>query len=324
MRVRKIFIITLILVLLLALGVPWVVQKILQPQVRQEGTIVRLYRHETDKVELVSLEDYVTGVVAAEMPAEFPAEALKAQAVAARTYVVKRMVAGGVVNNCHPGADTCDDPSHAQAWLSREEMKKRWGTVNYYRYYYKIRMAVDDTAGEIITYNGQPIDPVFHASCGGKTENSEDVWKFKVPYLRSVACPYDADPEPVRQVAVSLSRVEKALGVDLQAVPASTGRGKILQVLESTSTGRPKTLLVGDRRMSASEIRQKLGLRSTNFTWQMTGDKITFKTVGYGHGVGMCQYGARGLAEYGYDYRRILKHYYTGVQIHQTVPGVER
>ncbi|WP_092481875.1 stage II sporulation protein D [Desulfoscipio geothermicus] len=321
---RKIFIITLILVLLLALGVPWVVQKILQPQVRQEGTIVRLYRHETDKVELVSLEDYVTGVVAAEMPAEFPAEALKAQAVAARTYVVKRMVAGGVVNNCHPGADTCDDPSHAQAWLSREEMKKRWGTVNYYRYYYKIRMAVDDTAGEIITYNGQPIDPVFHASCGGKTENSEDVWKFKVPYLRSVACPYDADPEPVRQVAVSLSRVEKALGVDLQAVPASTGRGKILQVLESTSTGRPKTLLVGDRRMSASEIRQKLGLRSTNFTWQMTGDKITFKTVGYGHGVGMCQYGARGLAEYGYDYRRILKHYYTGVQIHQTVPGVER
>jgi len=324
LRVRKIFIITLILVLLLALGVPWVVQKILQPQVREQDTIVRLYRHETNKVELISLEDYVTGVVAAEMPAEFPAEALKAQAVAARTYVVKRMVAGGVVNNCHPGADTCDDPNHAQAWLSREEMKKRWGTVNYYRYYYKIRMAVDDTAGEIITYNGQPIDPVFHASCGGQTENSEDVWKFEVPYLRSVACPYDADPEPVRQVAVSLSRAEKALGVDLQAVQVTTGRGKILQVLESTSTGRPKTLLVGDRRMPASEIRQKLGLRSTNFTWQITGDKIIFKTVGYGHGVGMCQYGARGLAEHGYDYRRILKHYYTGVQIHQTVPGVER
>jgi stage II sporulation protein D len=312
---RRIFLITLILALLLALGLPWVVDRIMEMPVRDEGTIVRLYRHATGEVELIPLEDYVTGVVAAEMPAEFPSQALMAQAVAARTYIYKRMVAGGVMNNSHPGADTCDDPNHAQAWISREEMKKRWGTVNYYRYYYKIRMAVDDTAGEIITYRGQPIDPVFHASCGGRTENSEDVWKFEVPYLRSVACPYDADPEPERQVTLTLGGVEKALGVDLHAVAVSTGSNKTIRVVESTSTGRPKTLLVGDKPLPATEVRQKLNLRSTNFTWQLKDDKITFKTIGYGHGVGMCQYGAKGMAEHGYDYRQILKHYYTGVSI---------
>ncbi len=312
---RKIFIITLVLVLVLALGLPWAVQKLMEPRVQEDGTIVRLYRHETGTVELISLEDYVTGVVAAEMPALFPEEALKAQAVAARTYIVKRMLAGGVVNNYHKGADTCDDPSHAQGWLSREAMKERWGKLKYYQYYYKIRMAVDVTKGEIITYQGQPIDPVFSAACGGRTENAEDVWKFTVPYLRSVACPYETDPESVRQLAISRDQVAKALNVDLASVAASTNQNQLIQVVESTATGRPKTLLVGGRRLSASEIRQKLGLRSTNFTWQYKDDKIVFETVGYGHGVGMCQYGACGLAEHGYDYRKIINHYYTGVQI---------
>lgn len=318
---RKIFLITLILVLLLALGLPWVVSRMMEPPVREEGTIVRVYRHATGKIELVPLEDYVTGVVAAEMPAEFPSQALMAQAVAARTYIYKRMVSGGVVNNPHPGADTCDDPKHAQAWMSRQEMKQRWGTVNYYRYYFKIRLAVDDTAGEIITYRGQPIDPVFHASCGGRTENSEDVWKFEVPYLRSVACPYDAGPQTGGRVTLALGEVEKALGVDLRAVAATAGNSDAIRVVERTSTGRPKTLLVGDRRLPATEVRERLNLRSTNFTWRLEGDKITFNTTGYGHGVGMCQYGARGLAEHGYGYRRIIQHYYTGVQINNINDG---
>ncbi|WP_449241662.1 stage II sporulation protein D [Desulfoscipio gibsoniae] len=312
---RRIFIITLMLVLLLALGLPWVAQRMMEPRVREEGTIVRLYRHETDSVELISLEDYVTGVVAAEMPAVFPSEALKAQAVAARTYIVKRMVAGGLVNSCHEGADTCDDPSHAQGFLTREAMKERWGALKYYQYYYKIRMAVDDTEGEIITYQGRPIDPVFHASCGGHTENAEDVWKFDVPYLRGVDCPYETDPEPVRQVSIAKNQVEKALGIDLQSVSVAAGRDQIIKVVESTATGRPKVLLINDRRISASEVRQKLGLRSTDFSWQFKDDQVIFETVGYGHGVGMCQYGARGLAEHGHDYKQIINHYYTGVQI---------
>lgn len=314
---RKVFCLTLLLIAILALGVPWVVNRLTEPPLKNEGTIVRLYRHATGEIESIPLEDYVTGVVAAEMPAEFPSEALKAQAVAARTYIYKRMVAGGIVNSCKEGADTCDDPAHAQAWQSREEMKKRWGTVNYYRYYYKVRMAVDDTAGEIITFNGKPIDPVFHASCGGQTENSGDVWKYDVPYLQSVACPYDADPEPERQVIFSLSQLVKAVGVDLQAVAVSTGQSdEMFQVLERTATGRPKVLMVGGQsKIAATDLRSMLNLRSTNFTITSDGDKVTFNTRGYGHGVGMCQYGAKGLAEHNYDYKKILKHYYTGVEI---------
>ncbi|WP_027364363.1 stage II sporulation protein D [Desulfotruncus alcoholivorax] len=314
---RKVFVFTLLIAAMLALGLPWAARKLAQPPLDNEGTMVRLYRHSTGEIISIPLEEYVTGVVAAEMPAEFPAEALKAQAVAARTYIYKRMAGGGVINGCKEGADTCDDPAHAQAWLPAEEMKKRWGKVNYYRYYYKIRMAVDATAGEIITYNGQPIDPVFHASCGGWTENSGDVWKYDVPYLKSVACPYDADPEPERRVTFSLSQLSKAVGVDQQAIAVSTGqRDNMFQVLERTATGRPKTLVVGDRsKIAATDIRRMLNLRSTNFTITSAGNKVTFTTRGYGHGVGMCQYGAKGFAEHGYDYKKIIKHYYTGVEI---------
>ena len=313
---RKIFIYTLLIAAILAVALPWAVNRYFQPSVRNEGTMVRLYRHTTGEIISIPLEEYVAGVVAAEMPAEFPTEALKAQAVAARTYIYKRMAAGGVINGCKEGADTCDDPAHAQAWLPTEELKKRWGTVSYYRYYYKIRMAVDDTAGEIITYNGQPIDPVFHASCSGRTENASDVWKYDVPYLKSVACPYDADPQPERQVTITLARLAKAVNIDLQAVAVSAGQGsKIFAVLERTATGRPKTLMLGDAKFSATDLRRRLNLRSTNFNITTAGDKVTITTKGYGHGVGMCQYGAKGFAEHGYDYIKILKHYYTGVNI---------
>lgn len=311
---RRIFFITLILALLLIFGLPYVTHRATEPPVREEGAVVRLYRHDTKEVEVIPLDDYVTGVVAAEMPAEFPVEALKAQAVVARTYIVKRLLAGGVSNSCHPGADTCDDPAHAQAWLPRTALKERWGTLKYYHYYYKIRMAVDDTAGEIVTYQGQPIDPVFHSSCGGHTENSEDVWKFAVPYLRGVECPYDEIPEPVRSVTMPLTGVEKALGVTL-STPAASGGGSLFKVVETTASGRPKTLLAGENRISAADMRLKLGLRSTNFTWNLEQDKVTFTTTGYGHGVGMCQYGAGGLADHGKDYKEIIKHYYTNVAI---------
>jgi len=311
---RRIFLLTLILALLLIFGLPYITNRTTEPPVREEGAVVRLYRHDTGEVEKIPLDDYVTGVVAAEMPAEFPTEALKAQAVVARTYIVKRMLAGGVSNSCHPGADTCDDPAHAQAWLPRSALKERWGTLKYYHYYYKIRMAVDDTAGETVTFQGQPIDPVFHSSCGGHTENSEDVWKFAVPYLRGVECPYDAPPEPVRSVTMPLDGVEKALGVTLSATAASGGAG-LFQVVETTASGRPKTVLAGENRISAADMRQKLGLRSTNFTWNLDQGQVTFTTTGYGHGVGMCQYGAQGLADHGKNYKEIIKHYYSNVTI---------
>jgi stage II sporulation protein D len=277
---------------------------------------VRLYLHQENKIKKIQLEDYLIGVVAAEMPAEFPLDALKAQAVAARTYAVKRMIAGGIDNPMHEGADLCDDHRHGQAWLSREELKERWGTLRYYNYFYKVKTAVDETRGEVLTYQGQLIDPAYHSSCGGKTEDSGEVWKFQVPYLCSVPCPYEADPQPLQSVSISLEQVDQALGTTLAAVPVSGNKaGGEMKVLERTSSGRPKTLLVDGQQFSTVMVRDLLGLRSTNFTWKLENDSITFTTTGYGHGVGMCQYGARGMAEHGYNYRTILGHYYSGAEI---------
>jgi len=314
---RRLAIGALLLTITLILGLPYLLSRPITAKFFPGVTTVRVYMHQENKVRSMQLEDYLIGVVAAEMPAEFPPDALKAQAVAARTYAIKRIGAGGVANPLHPGADLCDDHRHGQAWLSREELKNRWGMLHYYNYYYKVKKAVDETKGQVLTYQGQLIDPAYHASCGGRTENSEDVWKFQVPYLRSVPCPYDTDPHPVQSASFSLEQLDRALGTTLSAVPVS-GKGKNprdLRVTEKTFTGRPKSLIIGDRQFPAVAVRDLLGLRSTNFTWKVEGDSVTFTTTGYGHGVGLCQYGAKGMAEHGYNYRTILGHYYSGVEI---------
>lgn len=279
--------------------------------------MVRVYLHGSGEIVEMPLDEYLVGVLAAEMPAEFPEEALKAQAVTSRTYILKRLSAGGLANPLHPGADVCDDHRHGQAWISKEEMRDRWGLLNFYKYYYKLTRAVDETYGEVITYNGELIDPVFHASCGGRTENSEDVWKFKVPYLRSVSCPYDDYQPPDPSVRFTLDQVGRAVGTDLNALAVSTGggNGNLIRVLDHTSTGRPKTVRIGDKTVPAAVLRDKLGLKSTNFRWKIDGKSVVFTTTGYGHGVGFCQYGAKGMAEHGYDYKNILAHYFTGVEI---------
>lgn len=315
---RRLAIGALLLAVALVTGLPQINARFLP-----RTGVVRVYLHTEDKVRLMQLEDYLVGVVAAEMPAEFPVEALKAQAVAARTYVAKRMGAGGAANPLHPGAHVCDDHRHGQAWLSQEELKKRWGILHYYNYYYKIKAAVDETRGQTLTYQGQLIDPAYHACCGGRTENSEDVWQFQAPYLRSVTCPYDANPRQVQSMSLSLEQVDRALGVSLSAVSAS-GQENVsrdIKVIEKTNTGRPKNLIIGGQQFSAVVVRDLLGLRSTNFTWEMADDFITFTTTGYGHGVGLCQYGAKGMAERGYNYRTILGHYYSGVEITEKAQG---
>ncbi|NPV73213.1 MAG: stage II sporulation protein D [Pelotomaculum sp.] len=315
---RRLFTGLLLLSAALVIGAPFLMNRQIPARFFPGASIIKVYLHQEDRVVYMQLEDYLVGVVAAEMPAEFPLEALKAQAVAARTYAVKRMGgAGGVANPPHPGADVCDDHRHGQAWLSREELKKRWGTLRYYNYYYKVKTAVDETKGQVLTYQGELIDPAYHASCGGRTENSEDVWRYQVPYLRSVPCPYDADPQPVQAASYSLEQVDQALGTSLSAVPAAGGgnQARDIKVVERTSTGRPKTLIIGGRRFPAVAVRDLLGLRSTNFTWKVEGDLVTFTTTGHGHGVGMCQYGAKGMAEHGYNYRTILSHYYSGAEI---------
>lgn len=319
--IRKLITGLVLFFVIVMLAYPYLADVFLPIHIRSGSTVVRLFVYETGNIIQLPLEDYVTGVVAAEMPAEFPAEALKAQAVAARTYILKRLKAGGVINTQHSGADVSDNCREGQAWISEEEMKKRWGKLGYYRYYYKIRQAVDETRGLAITCQGQLIEPVYHSSCGGKgTENASDVWKVDEPYLKGVTCPYDADPQPVRVVRLSPERVTKALKVNLNVIPAiKSGEAgetaSLMKVIDYTSSGRPKTVLLGEKTYPAAIVRDLLGLRSNDFDLKIDPKEVEVTTRGYGHAVGMCQYGAKGFAQHGYNYKKILKHYYSGVEI---------
>lgn len=290
-------------------------QLINPPSIKPETTTVKMYNHINQKIEPIPIEEYLVGVVAAEMPASFPVEALKAQAVAARTYIMQRMVPGGIKNTKHPGADVSSDPKEGQAWISREEMNKRWGKIKGLEYYYKIKWAVDETKGQVLTYKSQLIFPAFHASCGGHTENAEEVWVTSAPYLKGVDCPYCADPNPERQVTYTLAEIDKKLNTNLNALPVSSVKTKAISITQETKTGRPKELRITNKTYPTTLLREMLNLRSTRITWNINEDKITFTTKGYGHGVGLCQYGAKGLAQQGKNHEEILKHYYTGVEL---------
>jgi len=265
--------------------------------------------------EIISLplEQYLIGVVAAEMPVSFHEEALKAQAVAARTYTLLRMVREEE-DEQHTDAHLCAGPTHCQAWISNEEMRRRWGW-NYRSNYRKISSAVLATCGKVLTHEGQLIDPVYHSSCGGRgTEDAKEVWGHQVPYLKRVPCSYDA-PEKQKPVntQMSLQELFTKLKID-QSIPVAVG-SDLMEIQERTESGRVKRVKVGSQVFTGVELRKRLGLRSTDFKVSCTGEKVLFSTRGYGHAVGMCQYGANGLAQKGAKYDQILSHYYQGTKL---------
>lgn len=277
---------------------------------------VRVLVHSTGRIEEMPLEEYVLGVVAAEMPASFGMEALKAQTVAARTYVARRMTAfGGPGCSEHPGADICTDPSHAQAWMSREEMRKAWGVFNFERYYTRLEEAVSSTAGLVMTYNDQPVDPVYHSTSGGPTEDASEVWQGAVPYLKSVPCDY-CRHSPYYSHVMEMSLEELGTRLKDRDVPVFLQSGKGRPEIAATSaTGRVKALRLAKTVIRGQDIRSVLGLPSTRFTAEIRGRTVVFTLRGKGHGVGMCQYGADGMAKEGKSFRDILTYYYTGVKI---------
>lgn len=242
------------------------------------------------------LEEYVVGVVAAEMPAAFPLEALKAQAVAARTYQIQQQKAAGSEEILY---------DVGQAYCTIAEQKAKWGE-NYAVYGEKVRQAVRETTGEIMVYDGEPILAAFHAQSGGKTEDAENVWSSALPYLKSVDSAEDKNaPNHKTTVQLPANKV-------LSALCGETSAADIL-ILSRTEAGTVAQVQVGKSILSGREVREKLGLRSANFTVSREGDTFLFTTYGYGHGAGMSQYGASFLAEKGKSYREILKHYYTGI-----------
>ncbi len=286
---------------------------------------LRLLLHQENKVLIMPLEDYVVGVVAAEMPASFNSEALKAQAIAVRTYLIRRLpafLAMGGQPALHQEAEICDLPEHGQAWISEETMRERWGKNNFSANYAKIKAAVAATKGLVLTYQGKLSNPLYFASCGGVgTESALTVWGRAVPYLTEVECGEDeTDPKNKRTYRLSIRELDQRLGTDLEAVPTMSAKRMLtkIAVLEQSSRGRIKAMRLGDKKITGTEIRSKLELASTRFRMSAGHDgTIQIETIGYGHAVGMCQRGAAAMAKQAKSFEEILQHYYPGTKLAQ-------
>lgn len=279
---------------------------------------LRLYRDDLDVLVELPLEAYVEGVTAAEMPAAFHPEALKAQAVVARTYAVRRLpFFGGRGCDRHPEADLCSDPATGQAYMDEAQMRDRWGPVRYWLYRRRIRQAVRETQGEILVFDGGPIDAVYHSTSGGHTENAAAVWGRHVPYLVGVPSPHEEDsPRFLQEFTFTVAEVAARLDIPAGVIRRALAAGEeVITVVETGVSGRPVTLSIAGTTMAATEFRQRLDLPSTWFTHRWHDGRLTLEVRGYGHGVGMSQYGAQGMAQAGYDYRAILAHYYRGARL---------
>ena len=239
------------------------------------------------------LNDYLLGVVAGEMPAEFEEEALKAQVVASRTFVLSRNL-------------KVDNTTNSQVYLTEEQMKKNWGN-KYNEYKEKIQKAIEDTNNEVMTYNGEYISALFFSSSNGKTNNSEDYFTGEVAYLRSVDSHWDltVDKTNKREKSFSVNELCEIFNITSPK----------LEIISYTDSGYVEEMIVNDKSYSGREIREKLSLASSSFKIEYSKNKYTFITSGSGHGVGMSQYGAQGMAKENKTYKEILNHYYKNIKI---------
>ncbi len=281
-----------------------------------EPELIKVYNNKTNELMVIDFEEYLKGVVASEMPAEFNIEALKAQGITARTYLLYRLKKYPNGQPEHMDAPICTGV-HCQAWSSKDELINSHAEGWYENYWSKIEEAVESTRGQILVYDNRIIEPLYHSTSGGRTENSEDVFSAAVPYLKSVESPYESDsPRFNGSVKVStdefINKIESAYGhMDIN----ESNLDEKIVLGEVSQGGKIKTLIIDNTEISGREIRALFNLNSTNFSFIQTGNEIEILTTGYGHGVGMSQWGAEGMANKGYNCKEILKHYYTGVEI---------
>ena len=257
----------------------------------------------TGNLRQMSLDEYLVGVVLAEMPADFDSEALKAQAVVARTYTRKRMDRGR-----HEGAAVCMDPGCCQGWRSTEDYLREGGRQSAVD---KVRRAVADTDGEVLCYDGKLIDATYFSCSGGSTEDAVAVWGQDVPYLQAVQSPGEEDaPRYSDSVTFTPAELADRLGIENRGDPSGW-----FSELTYTDGGGVASLSVRGRSFTGTQLRSKLGLRSTAFDLEVRGKSIIITTWGFGHRVGMSQYGAQAMAQEGAGYADILSHYYTGAEL---------
>ena len=280
----------------------------------KEYSDIKLMHTKTGEVETLPIDEYLYGVVSAEMPAGYDIEALKAQATVARTYTIYQIKNS---KGKHKDADMCDDFNCCQAWISKEDRLNRWDESERTTNWEKIVNCVDTTKGKIITYNGEPIDAFFHSNSGGTTETVSNVWGgTDLPYLQSVQTSgeegyngYNSDVEFNKEEVIDIIKQKH------QDIQINFEDENSIKILEYTQSGRVKTVKFGNLELAGTEVRTLFGLKSTNFTIERSENKIKFSVTGYGHGVGMSQTGADSLAKQGKNYEEIIKHFYTGVEI---------
>ena len=318
-RVLIFLLVLLVLVpTLLARGFNWSMP--IPPTAAKGGALtIRVWLPIEKKTVEMDLEAYVQGVVAGEMPATFEVEALKAQAVAARTYAVRHMRRFGGRGLNQEGTDQADvaaDPATNQNYVTLEQLAAKEGQDVARRYWERVRQAVAATQGQIVLYHGAPIEAVYHSTDAGKTEDAGAVWSGSYPYLQSVASDDQDSPRYSSTLTLPVAELATRLGLNPLTLKAST-KQPLIQVTERTASGRAAKVKVGDKTFLATDLRRLLGteFRSTLFTWKQNGDQVEFDIAGSGHGVGMSQWGANSLARAGKSYPDILAHYYTGVEL---------
>ena len=268
----------------------------------EDGYKIRI-KKQNKEIEEVPFEEYIVGVVAGEMPVTFEKEALKSQAVAARSYVLTKKE-----ENKEKDYDVVDTVMN-QVYVDPETLKQKWGD-DYVQNINKIKTAVLETKGEYLAYQNTIAEALFFSTSSGKTENVEEVFSEKLPYLRSVDSSFDEEVSPVYTDSKTFSKEEFYQKLSLEK------KEKLdIQILKTTSTGRIKEIKINEKTFSGNDVASKLSLRSSFFSITETNENIRVDTKGYGHGVGMSQYGAEALAKKGYTYDQILKYYYTGIEI---------
>ena len=271
----------------------------------------KVYSPETQKITEMTADDYIFGVVAAEMPALYNEEALKAQAVAAYTYACVRKA-----NNSGQDYDITTDYNVDQSFVTESDLKEKWGDKTQ-EYVAKIKKAVKDVRGYMITYDGKAITAVYHAISSGKTENAENVWSKGLPYLKSVESSGDKEAENYKtEVTLTLEELKEKLKPEFEI---KKGDDIVFEILEVTDAGTVKKLKIAGFECSGAALRNLLDLRSACFSVEKTDTGYTFTVYGYGHGVGMSQTGANYMAERGSDFKEILTHYYTGCKVEKVI-----
>jgi len=263
-----------------------------------QDNITVTVRRTNGVLQYISLEEYVMGVVAAELGAGFNDASYRAQALAARTYAARRVAEGKIIT---------DTDSH-QVYLDASQIRQHWGENDYNTYYPQVQSAVNETRGQVIKYEGDYIDALFFSTSNGRTDLPEYVWGGKLPYLQSVDSHWDTNsPYFYRVNTFTYSEFAARLGVSSTNIYAN--------VLSRTANGSVDTIDISGRSFSGNYVKSRLGLRSTDFDIKIAAGKITIEQRGWGHSVGLSQYGAYFMGEEGYTYDQIIHHYYQGVDI---------